>query len=604
MSKWIRRVWCVAALLSLAGSVAACGPGAAAKAVRPDMPTGGSALGGGKCVDEPWVVDLSSADYDRLTTALGAGVAVVKHDCAGLKVLQNCSARGGYQYEGKPSLAETKQLKDEDEIRAELSGGPLLAAKMSSDIQRGVTLDIAYTHVGTSGTTARVGKGDLKEKRPGGCEGATHIVEAVLLGAYQMKGSTAAEVQASLEAFKQGVEGKSSSSVVSTKTGGKAPECASAKEGDRSPVNGCRFPLQLRLAALEPGSVQDGAAGAPPPRIQGMTSKTCRVGDLASCSSACMQRGDGASCAILGFMYEKGKGVGSDSARAASAYKAGCDRGNPDACAGLGLAYSKGDGVPKDDARAEQLLREGCQRLNARACSGLGNRARKAGRMGEAVSYLTRACNLGYGRACFYASSLLLESDREPENAYRASQRGCDGADVRGCLLAASLLSIGHGTAADVNEGGRLKAKALSGLEAQCMNRDNEACEVLGDWYTGLYKNPAKQLTKAAEYYQKACDGHEERACEEAKRARSGGSSSASLASNSRGPGSSSQKGGRSSAQPSPRPLGPSMSPSSRPLGSSMAPSPRPLAPSTPPAGGSLKRSAVFPRRRLSYALR
>lgn len=568
--------------------VAACGVGAGAKAVRPDMPNGGDALGGGKCVDEPWVVDLTTSDIDKLTTALGNGVAVVGHDCGGLKILQNCTApRGRYEYEGKPSLAETKQLNDADEIKAELATGAILGPKLSSDLKRGISLDIAYTHVGTSSTTARVGRTDLKETRPGGCQGATHIVEAVLLGAYQMKGSTSAEVSASLEAFKQGIEAKSASSAINTKTGGKATECGSAKEGDKSPVSGCRFPLQIRLAALEQGSIHGGAGSPPPPpppRITGATARTCRPGDYNACTTSCERIGDGASCALLGFMFEKGKGgAPTDPRRAADAYKRGCDKRNLDACAGLGTLYSKGEGVSHDDAQADRYLGEGCSRLNGRACSSLGNRARKMGKTPEALSYLTRACNLGYGRACFYAGSLSLEN-RDVQGAYRLSQQGCSGADLRGCLLEASMMINGHGTAANPSEGNALKARSLAGLEAECSGHDNEACEVLGSWHMGMYENPQRDTNRAATYFQKACDRHEERACEEAKHARSGGTGNGPMA----------------SAPPQPSPMGgPSRGPSPQPMGGSppsRGPSSQPMAPPPPSPRGPAGRTP--PRRR------
>ena len=223
------------------GLAPACGgAGGAAKTVRPDAPKASDALGGGPgtCVPNPWVVDMEPSDLGNITSAAKKGVIVVKQDCtAPLKILQDCSAQGSYAYEGKPSLTETKQMNDADSIKAELSGGPVLAAKMGSDLQRGVVLDIAYTLVGKQGTAARVGAEDLKELRPGGCKGATHIVESVLVGAFQMKGSTSAEVAADVTAFNQGVQGKSASSAVQTKAGGTATSCGGAKDTDTPWLN-------------------------------------------------------------------------------------------------------------------------------------------------------------------------------------------------------------------------------------------------------------------------------------------------------------------------------------------------------------------------------
>src|SRR5580692_10435929 len=78
----------------------------------------------------------------------------------------------------------------------------------------------------------------------------------------------------------------------------------------------------------------DGAtrtAGAAP--IEG---HLCKLGDRAACTTACEGKNWG-SCVHLGLMYEGGRGVDRDEARAAALYRQACDAGEPRGCGDLGF---------------------------------------------------------------------------------------------------------------------------------------------------------------------------------------------------------------------------------------------------------------------------
>jgi hypothetical protein len=59
-------------------------------------------------------------------------------------------------------------------------------------------------------------------------------------------------------------------------------------------------------------------------------------------------------------MYEFGKGVRKDMARAKSLYQLACDGKDAMGCAGLAFMYENGHAVPKDKRRAKQLYKEAC----------------------------------------------------------------------------------------------------------------------------------------------------------------------------------------------------------------------------------------------------
>jgi hypothetical protein len=73
------------------------------------------------------------------------------------------------------------------------------------------------------------------------------------------------------------------------------------------------------------------------------------------------------ACTELGVMYEKGRGVAKDEARAAALYKQACDGGYAGGCVDLGAAYASGRGVAKDELRAVALYKQVC---DTGPCSG------------------------------------------------------------------------------------------------------------------------------------------------------------------------------------------------------------------------------------------
>lgn len=74
------------------------------------------------------------------------------------------------------------------------------------------------------------------------------------------------------------------------------------------------------------------------------------------------------SCALVGELYEKGKGVRQDYAKAAEYYKRGCDLGYAAPCEGLGNLYMQGKGVPRNRSSAKRLFGKACDLGEQTAC--------------------------------------------------------------------------------------------------------------------------------------------------------------------------------------------------------------------------------------------
>jgi TPR repeat protein len=139
--------------------------------------------------------------------------------------------------------------------------------------------------------------------------------------------------------------------------------------------------------------------------------------------------------------------------RFAREWQEGCSAGDPDKCANLGESYAKGIGVPLDPARAATIYRDACNRDGVRACLLLGEAYAK----GDGVTKDTGQASAFLGRAC---------------------EAGEEEACVRACDV--------------LNDSVRcLRVGVLSG-------------------------KGAKDLTRAASYFRKACDNGHPLGCREA----------------------------------------------------------------------------------------
>ena len=78
------------------------------------------------------------------------------------------------------------------------------------------------------------------------------------------------------------------------------------------------------------------------------------------------------ACGFAGFLYERGRGVTADAARAAAFYQQSCDAGDQMGCVGFALLQARGNGIPKDTAKAQSTLTELCSGEGARGMHPVG----------------------------------------------------------------------------------------------------------------------------------------------------------------------------------------------------------------------------------------
>ena len=396
---------------------------------------------------KPWVIDWSASQRQALHAQVAQGVVVVEVACDTVRVLEGCSADGGYGLITYLPREREVSLEGRSQLRANL---PFSAWRVSDEAMRFTTLDVARYR-----TTRR---GVEVDELVGGeaCEGATHIISTVMLGAYAL-----------------GAEDGTAA-------------CRDVQPGDALP-EGCDVPLSVKLVALgldtsqvSPESIAqlNYCPGGYAPAYDGVCvtegseATLCEFGDATGCAEAC-EAGHDDSCELIATMYVLGEGVEVDEAQAAQWSARGCELGSLSACRILGYLELNGLGVAQDVPGAIARLEDVCARGEASACRDVGS--------------------------SFWISS---GSGIDRDTAMTRFERSCQGGDPDGCS-AIGVLAWQDGD----------EAAALEHLAASCRDHSELGCTYLGDIYAYGYGDMEVDLVKAEVLYEQACELGGAQAC-------------------------------------------------------------------------------------------
>ena len=207
-------------------------------------------------------------------------------------------------------------------------------------------------------------------------------------------------------------------------------------------------------------------------------------------SRAC-EGGVTTDCGYLAEMYYEGEGVAQDLARAVELGEIACDGGDFGYCHMIGHRYYEGEGVAQDRVRAAEIYKIACEGGDAAACSDLGfSYARGEGVPKDptrAMKLYERACDSGFAPAgCFN----LYEGEGVPDDFTRAAEvyeQRCDDTDPTGCYNLGYMHFVGQ----------------VVGPDALDFVRGRVNLGFLDSEGEGARRDPVR----AAEFYQRACDG-------------------------------------------------------------------------------------------------
>lgn len=191
----------------------------------------------------PLIVEWPGTSKVALDSTSKHGFVIVSYAGCTLKVLQGCSARGRYGFTGVTPARDSLRIATESDLYARL---PLGAASLKGELGTGSALDLQYVAVGERRAEGR--PGELE----GDCEGATHYVERMTLGAYALDAIASGSVSGGIDVQGAGVGGSRSEQLRRIRGSGELAKCGDHAPSDEGTAltSGCGAILQIGLAPL------------------------------------------------------------------------------------------------------------------------------------------------------------------------------------------------------------------------------------------------------------------------------------------------------------------------------------------------------------------
>ena len=237
----------LAACLSLGST--GCRRGAVAQEMT-EVPTVSEATGQARCgvrksADKPLVVEWPAAERAALEARATRGLVAVRYEGCDMEVLTTCSIEGSYDYVGLTRKREGVRITNADELYAKL---PVGAAGLEAKLERSGALEVDMTIVGRrESTQGRFHRSELV----GQCDGATHVITGLTIGAYALLAGASASVGGGATMGNVGVGAGSSSSQELLKADGQTSMCDVARSSDEAPPEGCGALLRIEVVPLE-----------------------------------------------------------------------------------------------------------------------------------------------------------------------------------------------------------------------------------------------------------------------------------------------------------------------------------------------------------------
>lgn len=371
---------------------------------------------------KPLLVDWPASDRAELQTVIGRGVAVVRFDACSrqLELLSRCKAPGKYGYVSVSPETKQESISTEDELYAKM---PVGAAGLEARLGHGESLDVSITIVGRHDADgAHVRTSQLA----GPCEGATHVIAGVNVGAFELSAGTATELGGGVDIHvaKAGAKSKAKRQVLNRS--GEAAACDSP--GADGPPSGCSSVVSLDLVKLDAIGVATAACPAGSDWDGDVCVRT-RLEETVACPAE--SQWDGTACVAHKVRTEVECPTDTvwDGERClpnlvqcpdgdVEQCVVNCRAGHPGSCTTLAVMYLTGQGLDKDVNRSVELLRRACTDSDGRGCAQLG-------------AQFTRGTGV----------------EKDARRAVRLYEKACDLGSASGCVASVQAIASGKGTA-------------------------------------------------------------------------------------------------------------------------------------------------------------
>ncbi|HWB77623.1 MAG TPA: hypothetical protein VG755_21805, partial [Nannocystaceae bacterium] len=194
--------------------------------------------------ERPLIVEWPSSDRADLEVRASRGLVVVRYEGCNMIMLPRCNAQGAYAYAPVTTKQDNVTIKDSDELYAALPAG---AARFEAKLQKSGQLNVAMTIVGVM-VADRVSV-DATELE-GDCEGATHVVVGLSVGAFEFFAGADAEIGAAATIKGAGIGADSKAQRETLSRDGDPSACAAATRDDKAPPANCGASLRLEVLEL------------------------------------------------------------------------------------------------------------------------------------------------------------------------------------------------------------------------------------------------------------------------------------------------------------------------------------------------------------------
>jgi hypothetical protein len=205
-------------------------------------------------VARPMLVEWPATEKAALQSAASRGTVLVRYDGCRLKLLDGCRVGGGYAFTETSRSRDGFAVRDKGELFARL---PLGAVSLEAELGEEHSLELAYVAVGTR----TADRGSVTQELLGsGCEGATHFVRGMVVGAYELARASASQVGAGASVGSAGLGGSSESSRQVIRSDGNLEACLD--DTTEAADTRCQAIVQL---VLEPIADDDAEVVPPSP---------------------------------------------------------------------------------------------------------------------------------------------------------------------------------------------------------------------------------------------------------------------------------------------------------------------------------------------------
>jgi TPR repeat protein len=223
--------------------------------------------------------------------------------------------------------------------------------------------------------------------------------------------------------------------------------------------------------------------------------------------------GEAKGCANLAFLASRD----GQTDRAVGLYEAACDEGAMVACTNLADMAQNGRGVERDTKRAATLFERACYGgvssacirrawLEGQQCLETNSCVATAKTEREAAAQTIEACEAGGSPWVCVAAGVHLDVGRlvkrDRARARSLFESACDAGDAWACERYGIALAEAHGGPRDM-EG------AKQALEQSCGEGFAAGCAGLA----GFHLNDRRERSRGIELLEKACDAHQDAAC-------------------------------------------------------------------------------------------